>query len=88
MATLQTKLQPQIVTNICINDVPAHEDDILHNFSSSNKLGIQHVPVDSTGNSALEVVICKNILAKCIAVEANEPFVQLYITPVIDVNCT
>ena len=82
------KCYPQIVTNICINDVPAPEDDILRNFSSSNKLGIQHVSVDSCGNSALEAVLCENILAKCIAVEANEPFVQFYITPVIDVNCT
>ena len=82
------KCFPQIVTNICKNEVPAPKDKILCNFSSAKKLGIQHVPVGSNCNSALEVVLCENILAKCIVVEAVEQFVQLYITPVIDMNCT
>ena len=82
------KCFPQVITNICQNAIVASGDKIVHDFSSAMVLGSQHVPVASNSDSVLEAVLCENILAKCIVVESNEAFVHLYITPVIDVNCT
>ena len=81
------KCFPQVITNKCQNAIVASGDKI-DDFSSAMVLVSQHVPVASNNDSVLEAVLCENILAKCIVVESNEAFVHLYITPVIDVNCT
>ena len=57
-------------------------------FCSKKLLGSHHTPVSFSTDSILIAVLCNDILAKCIVVKTNERFVNAYITPVNDVNCT
>ncbi len=79
---------PHVVTSICTNAIAASSDETVQQFSSAKLLGNHHTPVSYSTDSDLVAVLCKDIVAKCIVVETNEPFVDAYITTVNDINCT
>ena len=79
---------PQVVTSICLNAITASRDETIKQFSSTMSLASHHIPVSWSADSDLIAVLCENIVAKCILVETNEPFVDGYITTVNDINCT
>ena len=78
---------PQVATSICLNAITASRDETIKQFSSTMSLASHHIPVSWLADSDLIAVLCENILAKCILVETNEPFVDGYITIVNDINC-
>ena len=78
----------EVVTNICKNAINSSNDTNVKQFCSKKLLGSHHTPVSFSTDSILIAVLCNDILAKCIVVKTNERFVNAYITPVNDVNCT
>lgn len=78
----------EVVTNICKNAINSSSDTNVEQFCSKKLHGSHHTPVSFSTDSILIAVLCKDISAKCIVVKTNERFVNAYITPVNDVNCT
>ena len=78
----------EVGTNICKNAINSSSDTSVKQFCSKKLLGSHHTLVSFSTDSILIAVLCNDILAKCIVVKTNECFVNAYITPVNDVNCT
>ena len=50
-------------------------------------MGSHHVPVAGPPGPDLCAIFCENIVAKCVKVEVDEPYVFAYLTPITDFNC-
>lgn len=78
---------PLLVSAICSLNIDPPSDGIVKLYADAQLLGSNHVPVAGPPGPDLHAIFCENIVAKCIKVKVDEPYVFAYLTPVTDINC-
>ena len=62
-------------------------NEVVKLYADVKLLGSHHVPVAGPPGPDLCAIFCENIVAKCVKVEVDEPYVFAYLTPTTDFNC-
>lgn len=81
------KQYPMLVSAICSLNIRAPNNEVVKLYADAKLLGSHHVPVAGPPGPDLCAIFCENIVAKCVKVEVDEPYVFAYLTPITDFNC-